>query len=117
MAATAITTTGDDNRILVRIDMASVDSAACDELAAAVRGELARRPRDVVIDCARIKFLPSLAIGALIALRREVCQTSHELTLIGLSDHIRKALLLSHLDKVFPMIQADPSAAVASPAA
>lgn len=115
--AAAITTTGDDNRILVRIDLASVDSTACDELAAAVRDQLTRRPRDVVIDCSRIKFLPSLAIGALIALRREVCQASHELILAGLCDHIRKALLLSHLDKVFPMTEGVPSVAVASPAA
>ncbi len=117
MAGTAITTTADDNRIMVRIDMASVDSAACDELAAAVRSELALRARDVVIDCTRIKFLPSLAIGALVALRREVCEGSHELILAGLCDHIRKALLLSHLDKVFPMIDGSPSVVAPLPAA
>lgn len=117
MAGTAITTSSDDSRIMVRIDLASVDSVACDELADAVRSEFARRPRDVVIDCTRIKFLPSLAIGALIALRREVCEHSRELILAGLCDHIRKALLLSHLDKLFPMIDGGPSAAAASPAA
>lgn len=117
MAAAAITMTGDDKRILVTIDLTSVDSAACDELTAAVRGELARQPRDVVIDCSRIKFLPSLAIGALIALRREVCQGMHELILAGLRDHIRKAMLLSHLDKVFPMIEGVPPMAASSPAA
>lgn len=117
MAAVAITSTSDDGQILVRIDQASVDSAACDELVVAVRGELSRRPRDVVIDCSRIKFLPSLAIGALIGLRREVCQGMHELILAGLCDHIRKALLLSQLDKVFPMIDGVPAVVARSPAA
>ena len=117
MAAVAITSASDDDRILVRIDQASLDSAACDELAAAVRGELALRPRDVVIDCSRIKFLPSLAIGALIGLRREVCQGMHELILAGLCDHIRKALLLSRLDKVFPMIDEVPAVVARAPAA
>ena len=117
MAAVAITSAGDDERILVRIDQASVDSAACDELAVAVRGELTRRPRDVVIDCSRIKFLPSLAIGALIGLRHQVCQEMHELILAGLSDHIRKALVLSHLDKVFPMIDELPTVVARAPAA
>ena len=117
MAAVAITSTSDGVQILVRIDQASVDSAACDELVEAVRGELACRPRDVVIDCSRIKFLPSLAIGALIGLRREVCQGMHELILAGLCDHIRKALVLSHLDKVFPMIDGDASVVARSPAA
>jgi anti-anti-sigma factor len=113
----AITTTGDDNRIVVRIDIASVDSAACDELAEAVRRELARRPRDVVIDCSRIRFLPSLAIGALLGLRREVCEGTHALVLAGLCDHIRKALLLSRLDKVFPMIDGVPPMPAGAPAA
>jgi anti-anti-sigma factor len=116
MAAPAITRTTDERRITVRIDAATMDAVACDELTAAVHEELANKPRDVVIDCTRLKFLPSLAIGALINLRREVCQSMHELILAGLCDHIHKALLLSHLDRVFPMIDSVPSPAPASPA-
>lgn len=116
MAGAAISMTADDRRILARVEVASMDSDACDQLTAAVHQAFQQQWRDVVVDCSHIKFLPSLAIGALVALQREIALNGHELVLAGLSDHIRKALLLSHLDRVFPMIDQAPVIASAQQA-
>lgn len=117
MASAVISLTADENRMIVRIDGTTVDAACCDELTYLIRQGLQQRPRDVLIDCSRIKFLPSLAIGSLVALRREVGQTHHEMTLSGLSEHIRQALELCHLDKVFPLSPAVCPPADTAPAA
>lgn len=101
MAEERIKLTADDRRIIVHMQTSAVEPEDCQTLDAQVRAELAKSSRDVVIDCSRIKFLPSLAVGAFISLRRDVSAGGHAFVLAGLSPHIRQVLVLSRLDRLF----------------
>jgi anti-anti-sigma factor len=105
MAEERIRIESDERRIVVHMQMNAVEAMDCEELEKLVRAELAQRPRDVVINCARIKFLPSLAMGSLVALRRETSANGHSFLLAALGAHIRQVLVLSRLDRLFVMVE------------
>ena len=63
--------------------------------------ELESRNCPVVIDLARAKFLPSLALGLLVNLKRKLDERNSHMVITGLAPNIRRALSLSSLDRVF----------------
>lgn len=102
-------------RIVVHMLMSAVEPTDCEQLDKLLRAELASAPRDVVVDCTHIKFLPSLAVGTLVSLRRETSKDGHSFILAGLTPHIRQVLVLSRLDRLFSMSET-LEAALATPA-
>jgi anti-sigma B factor antagonist len=113
MAEERIRIEADERCIIVHLQMSAVEPADCQELERQVRAELETRARDVVVDCSRIKFLPSLAVGVLVSLRKETSKDGHSFVLAGLTPHIKQVLVLSRLDRLFVVADSLESALAA----
>ena len=87
--------------IVLQLQVPNLDADACDELQATLSAELESRNCPVVIDLARAKFLPSLALGLLVNLKRKLDERNSHMVITGLAPNIRRALSLSSLDRVF----------------
>lgn len=60
-----------------------------------------RRPVPVVLDFANVTYIPSLGLGALVGLMRQLKQNGHRFVLVGLHPDVRATLALTRLDKLF----------------
>ena len=94
----------DERFIVLQLQDANMNSDACDEMHVLIKEELKAAFRPVILDMRRAKFLPSLAIGALISIKRKLDESGSPLTLVGLSSNIRMALEVSHLEKLFHIV-------------
>ena len=55
----------------------------------------------IILDMSEVHLLPSLSIGALLSLWRDVDQRQHRFILIGLQLEVRQTLATCRLDKIF----------------
>ena len=55
----------------------------------------------VVLDMSEVHFLPSLSIGALVSLMRNLKQRQRRFMLVGLQPEVRQTLATCRLDKIF----------------
>ena len=61
------------------------------------------RDLPVILDLAKLRFMPSLSIGALVNLARECRENNQRFALAGVQPQIREALAVTRLDKLFEM--------------
>jgi anti-sigma B factor antagonist len=79
---------------------------------------LDRRPRVVVLDFARVGFISSLGMGALVKFRRGITSSGGQVRLAALPVLIGDAFKRARLDLLFPTFPtADAALAAPSPAA
>jgi len=77
----------------------------------------AGRPVTLVVDLSNVKFIDSVALGALVVLLRRVKKTDGALGLVGLSGHVQRMFQVTSLDRVFDLYDSVASAlAAAKPA-
>ncbi len=62
---------------------------------------MANRTLPVVLDLSKVAFLPSLSIGALVALLAELKKSDQRLVLVGLQPPVRDVLAITRLDRIF----------------
>jgi anti-anti-sigma factor len=60
-----------------------------------------RRPAPVVLDLSNVTYIPSLGLGALVGLMRQLKQHGHRFVLVSLHPDVRATLALTRLDKLF----------------
>jgi anti-sigma B factor antagonist len=64
----------------------------------------------LVLDLARVQFIPSLSLAALIRMLTECRARDQQLMLVGLHPHIREMFRLTRLDRLFELQPDVPSA-------
>lgn len=60
-----------------------------------------RRQLPVVLDLSRVRFVPSLSLGALVTLQQGCKQNGQRFVLASLQPAVRDSLALTRLDKLF----------------
>lgn len=93
----------DERYIVLQLQVPSMDVESCDALHALLEEQMEQSTRPVILDLSRAKFLPSLALGALVNVKKKLETKGSRLIIAGLSDNIRRAMNVSHLDEVFAM--------------
>lgn len=77
-----------------------------DEHASAMQTEVAAAAENapglpVVLDMSKVRMLPSMSIGALVALWQKLKESGQRFMLAGLQPEVRRTLTTCRLDKVF----------------
>lgn len=94
----------DKRYIVLQLQVSTMDMDACNELQNLMEEQLDIGVRPVILDLTRAKFLPSLALGAMVEQKRRLDAVGSHLTIVGLAPNIRKAMSISHLDHVFVLV-------------
>ncbi len=91
-----------DEMILVVVQCTQMDEDETCELQAAVSAAAAKaRHLPVVLDLSRVEIVPSLSIGALVNLLRELEREGQRFILAHILPGFRVTLAITRLDKVF----------------
>jgi anti-sigma B factor antagonist len=96
-AGLALEVGGTGDRVVVAVS-GEVDLATAPQLEECL---LAHADRDVTVDLARVSFLDSSGLHALVVARNHLHQRGHELRTINEQDHVRRAIELTGLAPVF----------------
>ena len=82
-----------------------IDTEACAGLLPAVVAVVKARELPVVMDLSQVEFLPSLAIGMLVQLQKELKKLGHPLVLTCLSQPLRMLLGQMRLQRLMPFTE------------
>lgn len=117
MASQLFTVVPDDRFIVLQLQVPSLDGEACQELQNVLLAQIDQRDVPVILDLSRAKFLPSMAIGELVQIKRRLDEHGRAIFLTGLVPNIRRALELSNLHKILPIARTmqEASAAMSQP--
>jgi len=100
-----------DSHILAELQCTRLDEEHTqdlqDKVTAAIdeSGEL-----PVIIDMSTVDFMPSLSIGALVAMLQQTKKRDQRLMLTGLSETVRQVLAMCRLDKLFEIYDTSETA-------
>jgi anti-anti-sigma factor len=79
-----------------------LDDVACSRMQSEViEAADARSNAAVILDLTPVEYVPSLGLGALVSLHRQLRQKEHRLLLTGLHPDVRMTLAVTRLDKLF----------------
>ena len=70
----------------------------------------AGQPRDVVLDCAALRFVNSSQIAQLLKLRKDLAASGTRLVLCAVDAQVWGSFLVTGLDKIFEFTDAVPTA-------
>ncbi len=94
------------------VHQSHLNDAAIDKLFAEVSGAAAQHPSlPVVLDLTAVNYVPSMALGTLVMLMRQLKNSNQRFVLVGLQAEVRTVLAITRLDKLFE-IQANYDAAL-----
>jgi anti-sigma B factor antagonist len=81
-----------------------LDDAALNQLQNDISTAAAQQPKlPVVLDLSQVSFIPSMGLGALVMLMRNLKKNNQRLLLVGVQSEIRKVFAITRLDKLFEM--------------
>lgn len=101
-----------DSHILVALQCAKLDEEHTQDLQAKVSAAADQSPEiPVIIDMSAVGFMPSLSIGALVAILQQTKQRNQRFILTSLDETVRQVLAMCRLDKLFE-IHDSPQAAI-----
>jgi anti-anti-sigma factor len=90
--------------IVVHVLVTSLDEEELRRLQGAVRAAADANPgRPCVLDLARVEFLPSMSLAALIRLHTEFQTRQQRLALAALQPQVRDVFLTTRLDRLFEL--------------
>lgn len=88
--------------IVLRIQVERLDDTSVDALRADASNAAAEAPQlPVVLDMAKIRFMPSFSLSGLLQLTREFKARGQRLVLTGLQPFPRDTIVITRLDRVF----------------
>lgn len=92
--------------IIARVNAKLLDEATILKLTQSIdaAGGDAAGPSLVVIDLARVEFLPSLCLGALVQILNSCKARQRKVKLASLRPAIRKTFTITRLDRVFELV-------------
>ena len=98
--------------VVLQVMTESLDEEHLQRLALEVRAAADTNPgRPCVVDLARVSFVPSMSLAALIRLHTEFQGRRQRLILAGLQPQVRDVFVLTRLDRLFEL-QEDAAAAI-----
>ncbi len=84
------------------VNQAQLNDATIDKLFADVSGAAAQHPGPaVVLDLTAVNYVPSMALGTLVMLMRQLKNSNQRFVLVGLQSEVRTVLAITRLDKLF----------------
>ena len=90
--------------LLATIECAELDEDRTKQMQNEIMNAATTRPQvPVVLDLAKVTFLPSLSIGALVSFLTYFKQLGRRFILVGIQPPIRDMLAITRLDKIFEM--------------
>ena len=89
-----------DGALIAAIGHKLMDADVCATLRKSVLATLGQRNLPVVLDLCKVSLLPSIAVGALVGLHKELATRGSRLVLACLTEPIRKMLEIARLDEV-----------------
>ena len=101
MPEAAVTTEPHNEVIWVSVHAKKLDADSTEQL----RQEVSKAPGSlpVVVDMSNVEFVPSLTLGALVALNKEMRQAGRRFILAGVQPLVRPVFAITRLDKLFEM--------------
>jgi len=97
------------NVVVVHVQPESLDERNLSAVRADTSAAGAESPLlAVVLDLAKVGFMPSMSLGGLVQLSREFKARGQRLVLTGLQPVVRETMAITRLDRLFE-IQDDPS--------
>ncbi|MFC1652461.1 STAS domain-containing protein [Planctomycetota bacterium] len=91
-----------DSHVLVQLQCAKLDEEHTQDLQDKVTAATDQSPElSVIIDLSTVDFMPSLSIGALVAILQQTKKRNQRLMLTNLNDTVRQVLAMCRLDKLF----------------
>jgi len=97
------------NVVVVHVQPESLDERNLSAVRADTSAAGAESPQlAVVLDLAKVGFMPSMSLGGLVQLSREFKARGQRLVLTGLQPVVRETMAITRLDRLFE-IQDDPS--------
>lgn len=82
-----------------------MDDRSCRELAELVLPAAASRQQPVVLDLSQVRFLPSIAIGALTNLMRDLKAHNQRMVMIHVQPNVRQVFAVTKMDRVFELAE------------
>lgn len=99
--------------VVVHVEVERLEENSLATVRADVSAAGAESPQlPVVLDLAKVSFMPSLSLGALVQLTRQFKARNQRLVLIGLQPFVRETMAITRLDRLFE-IHSDLSALTA----
>ena len=81
-----------------------LDDAALDQLQLEIAAAAAQQPTlPVVLDLSQVGFIPSLGLGTLVMLMRNLKKNGQRFLLVGVQPEVRTVFAITRLDKLFEM--------------
>ena len=100
-----------DSHILAEIQCIRLDEEHTQDLQDKVTAATDESPElPVIIDMSTVDFMPSLSIGALVAMLQQTKKRDQRLILTSLSETVRQVLAMCRLDKLFEIYDTSETA-------
>ena len=97
-----VSTENHENGLIAIVHCKEMDFEAGEALKEAIDRAVDAQPcQRCVIDLSAVKFLPSVAIGALVQVLNSAKSENRDLVLVGVDSKIRKMLRTSAIEKLF----------------
>lgn len=91
-----------DSYVLAELQCTKLDEEHTQDLQEKVTAATSASPElSVIIDMSTVEFMPSLSIGALVAILQETKKRNQRLMFTCLGDTVRQVLAMCRLDKLF----------------
>jgi anti-sigma B factor antagonist len=79
-----------------------LDDTIIEQMQEQVSTAATQRPgMPVILDMAKVEYVPSLGLGALVGLSRRLRQDGHRFLIVGLQHEVRTLFAITRLDKLF----------------
>jgi anti-anti-sigma factor len=86
------------------LHQSKLDDTVLEEMQREVPAAAGQRPGlPVVLDMSEVRFVPSVALGALVLLMRNLKRDGHRLLVVGLQPEVRNVLAMTRIDKLLEL--------------
>jgi anti-anti-sigma factor len=84
------------------VNLPQLKDVTLDKLHADVASAAAQHPKlPVILDLTQVNYVPSMALGTLVMLMRQLKNSNQRFVLVGLQPEVRTVLAITRLDKLF----------------
>jgi anti-sigma B factor antagonist len=101
--------------VVVRVQVDRLDESSLKVLRSDTSAAAAESPHlPVILDLAKVAFMPSLSLGAMVQLAKEFQIRKQRLILAGLQPFVRETMSITRLDRLFEIHEDLPAAVKAA---
>lgn len=78
-----------------------LDIYSCNQFKEDVNTKVKENPMDLTIDAHDLEYIDSTGLGVLISIYKNIKESEHKITIVGLKPNVKKIFLITDLDKIF----------------